>query len=687
MNSEIHVWTALIGFDREAKDKGVEEFLSRMGKNRPTAISIFLFHPDIVFLHDGLEKERVLPPDNCSYYGSMRNDERERQPWTNHDLQILVGELHKHEVEAYLSIMGVELEKHFHKEWIYDHPELRYSWQKGGHYGYNFVKNFSDGSLFDEFFIDKLCRALEDYNFDGIQTADNFCPAGQVLQMDFSSEVFELFLKYARLDCTPEIAVHAGDDCGETIELRRKWIRENHLPEWIKFNARNWTEFWRKLSLEVHSRGKKIITLGMYCTDPFETLYCFGIDQKGLVDAGVDYLMPNIVPSGMRMVNPNRKRVFHRYMTLALLSEAYSPKGKFVSLLGVRDVTEEWDVLHHAPCLLERDIYMLLGFMRDTGHGMKRSLNGLMMCLGDGIRKEEWKWLGERLEVAETMASEVENGLSPKVVWSDAAFRNTLNAYHENCRWTLHKWMYEMAERGSLSTVCVRIEDVPEVEGALFIPNFDLLPAEEQNILARYRQGPVIATASAKEFHPGSCDIKPDFFREDSFSKYPMSVFIWNATGTDFSELVKLSEKDDEASDPDAAELRTCLPFPSVLIDTLTFRKVSDGFAEMCAALLRTVGAREIQSTLPCSVFRMKNGLLRVLILNPDLNSYGRAVVTARSPLKEVSIVTKYPVLPVKYLSSPSETTHVLAQESDGTQKSFLVKVAPGGVTIVDVKL
>ncbi len=687
MESEIHVWTALIGFDREASDKGAGEFLSRMGKVRPTAISLFLFHPDIVLQHDGLARERVLPPDNCSYYASEKNDERERQPWTNHELWMLVEELHKHGVQAYLAIMGVELDNRFHKEWISDHPELRYTYVKNGRYGYNFIKKFSDGRRFDEFFVGKLCRTLEDYGFDGVQTADSFCPAGQVLHADFCSEVFELFLSHANLECPPEMAVRKGDDREEATGLRRKWIRENHLPEWIKFNARNWTEFWKKLCSGVHAQGKKVINLGMYCTDPFETLYCLGIDQKGLVAAGVDYLMPNIVPTGLMMESPKHKRLFHRYMALAMLSEAYSPEGKFVSLLGVRDATEEWDVLHHAPCLLERDIYTLLGFMRDTGHGVKRSLDGLMMCLGDGIRGEEWRWLGERLEAAETTVSGVEKILSPKVVWSDAAFRNTLEAYHKTCRWTLHKWVYEMAERGSMSMACVRIEDVPRVEGSLFIPNFDLLPAEEQEILAGYKHGPVVATASAKEFDPASRGITPDFRLEDPFSKYPMCVFAWNTAGTDFSKLAEPAARDDGTPDPEVAELQSKMPFESVLTDTLTFRKVSDGFAGVCAALLQRIGSQEIQCSLPCSVFRRKDGSLRVFILNPDLNSYGRASVTARHPVKNVSIVTKYPVLPVKYLNNPDGSTGFMAQNSDGTQRSFRVKVSPGGVTIVDVML
>ena len=222
-----------------------------MGKVRPTAISLFLFHPDIVLQHDGLAHERTLPPDNCSYYASERNDERERQPWTNFELRELVGELHRHGVQSYLAIMGIELNNRFHKEWISDHPELRYTHVDNWRYGYNFVKNFSDGTRFDDFFTAKLCRTLEDYGFDGVQTADSFCPVAQVLHSDFSPEVFKRFLAHAKLECPPEIASRMEDEEKEVLELRRDWIRKNHLPEWIGFHARNWADFWRKVCLKL----------------------------------------------------------------------------------------------------------------------------------------------------------------------------------------------------------------------------------------------------------------------------------------------------------------------------------------------------------------------------------------------------------------------------------------------------
>ena len=83
-----NIWMPLIGFDRDKEDKGVGEYLKSTGFV-PKTMSVFLFHSDIFNQHEGMDKEFTLHPDNCSYYGSPRNEFRERQPWTNYDLRTL----------------------------------------------------------------------------------------------------------------------------------------------------------------------------------------------------------------------------------------------------------------------------------------------------------------------------------------------------------------------------------------------------------------------------------------------------------------------------------------------------------------------------------------------------------------------------------------------------------------------
>ncbi len=683
MKNEIHVWMPMIGFDRDDADKGVRALLERMSF-APTGVSAFLFHPDIVNQHTGMSDVRTLPPDNCSYYGSPRNEERCRQEWTNHDLRTLVQNLAAAGAEPYLGIMGVELGNRWHHEWISDHSEVKFASRDSEH-GYNVLKRLADGTYYEDFFVDKLCEVLTDYGFAGLQVADNFCPSPSTLyDGDFSTDMFRQFVDHAGMDVPSEIADTLGDDSPAMRSRRGDWIWHGCREQWVGFHAWRWEQFWTKICGRLQQINKKTIVLGMYCTDPFETLYCKGIDLKRLVQAGVDYLMPNIVPTGLRLQHPGRLDRFHRYMALAQLTSAFVPDGKLLSLLGVKDATEEWDVLHHAPCLLERDIYTLLSFMTDTGKGLKRSLDGLMICLGDGIRSDEWKWLSERFEIG--LVEGVEKVLAPTLIWSDAALYNTLPAYIQTRRWTLHKFCYEMAQRGTLCGAVMRIEDLADAEGALFVPNCDLLSEAEKLAVAAYSNGAVVCTAAVENFDPADYDISPDIHFVDKFSDYPMCAFAFNTDIEDKDAITALAETDDGTANltGDPAEVDK---HPHVLVETITFCKVTAGFADACALLLKTVASDLFTCNLPIVLMLMEDERYRLYLLNPEMNSYGYATVTARDPIKQVVSISKYPVLPVKFMESPDEEVEWMGKDVSSGQRTFRVKVTPGGVTILDIEL
>ncbi|MGI6356341.1 MAG: hypothetical protein GX937_15380 [Lentisphaerae bacterium] len=684
MQDEIHVWMPMIGFERTDPDCGAARVLRQMGFT-PRGISAFLFHADIVHHHDGMAQEKTLPPDNCSYYASPSNDERERQDWTNFDLRTLVQNLAAAGVEPYLGIMGVYLGNRWHREWLSDHPEVMCSLRTGS-WSLNVLKRLADGTYYEDFFADQLCATLTDYGFAGLQVADNFCPqAYHLAHGDFSADMLKQFLDYTGRTAPAQLEDGMDDESLEMRCLRGDWLWGKHRLEWIEFHVWRWNQFWRKIGGRLHQIGRKAIALGMYCTDPFETLYCKGLDLKGVVEAGLDYLMPNIVPTGLHMQHADWGDRFHRYMALAPLTAAYVPEGKALSLLGVRDATEEWDVIHHFPCRLERDIYTLLGFHRQTPQGLKRCLTGLMICLGDGIRQEEWKWLRERFEIG--FIDGISRSLAPTLVWSDAALRNTLPVYIETRRWTLHKTYYEMGRRGALCGAVVRTDELASAEGALFVPNFDLLDDSEKKALASYRRGPVVATAAA-EFDLAAWGIAPEVQFTDPHADRPLTAFAFNSSLTEADQTAFQAMADEADDSPDLTGDLSQLPeVPSVLRETLTFTKVSIGFRKACAELLKKAGNAVFTCNLPMVPMLLDDGRYRLYITNYDLLSYGFAVVTAPTPLRKVDNVSKYLLLPVKYLKSPEDTAGFAAKDSTGVEKSFRVKVAPGGLTIVDVTL
>ena len=272
----------LLGFDRNDADRGVSRFLEQTGF-KPDGVSALLCSADFFHQHRGMEEEYTLPPDNCAYWGIPKNSERERQPWTNYDLRALSKNLKEKGVELYADIFGVPLNNAFHDEWIYEHPEI-FKHGKDGEktHGTMFVlKRFKDGSYYQDFFIDKVCKTLIDYDMAGVHLADYFCPpdGGMLHSMEFSSDFVEQFVNHSGVSLPNDIQSEMGIDSKAAETKRAEYIYKNLRSEWIEFNAWRWERFFEELCRRVHKIGKKVTALAMYCTDPFETLYCIGIDN------------------------------------------------------------------------------------------------------------------------------------------------------------------------------------------------------------------------------------------------------------------------------------------------------------------------------------------------------------------------------------------------------------------------
>ena len=310
-NGELFVWMQLLGLDRERSDYGVGEWLATMGE-KPDGVCLFTPHPDIIHQHSGMESEYTLHPDDCAYCAIPRNILRERQPWTNYDLRGAVKEIRKAGVEPYLSIQGAAYNNLFHREWVTDHPEVHHYLRSGAKSAIHPLKRFCDGSYYEDFFIKKMCETLTDYDFAGLQIADGFCPSGMT-HNESSADLVDQFLTHSGIVPPNEVLESMTSDEPQALALRNNWIWKSVRVEWIKFLNWRWESFFKKLCNAIHSIGKKLITLAVYCSDPFETQYCLGIDLKRIITAGVDYLMPNTLPTSVHF--NGRDERFWQYMT------------------------------------------------------------------------------------------------------------------------------------------------------------------------------------------------------------------------------------------------------------------------------------------------------------------------------------------------------------------------------------
>lgn len=676
--AEIFAWMPLVGFDKDAPDKGVGALVERAGFDL-NGVCLFVFHPDFVHHHTGMDNIRALPPDNCSYYGNPYNEERKRQEWTNHDVRDLVSRLKGRGTECFISIMGISTNNHFHDEWIYEHPELMNVFTNGSRGGLNVLKRFADGTYYEDYFADKICEVMEDYGLSGLHVADNFCPSsGCVEQGDYSYDMIEQFVTATGYEMPREL-LERREDSDENIFLRHDYIWANCRAEWIEFRAKRWEQFWKKLCARLHAIGKKVFVLGMYCTDPFDTLYTKGIDLRKIVNAGVDYLMPNM-HANTSLIARKRPWRYYEWANMMCLTDAFAPQARKLNMLCVKDAAEQWDMLHHAPMLLERDISFLPSYVRYSEEKTKRCIDGYNICLADGIYKEEWKWLCERFEVA---FDEVpEKILTPTLVWSDTAFDNTLRAYIKTRRWTLHKFIYEINKAGAHCGAIVRTEDITDKCGDLFVPNFDLLSETEKKQIASYTGGMIIATAAVENFNKD--DYNCDFYVEDKNSPYPICVFVINGHIENRDELLKFAEEDDEAEA--ILDVNSVKEVINNLNHFMPYQKVSAGIVKMIAELLKKTFAHILKSTHPVIPMLMKDGRIRLYAMNDDLMHYAEANITVSSGMEKVENVSKFPLLPVRF-SDTGNFGGFLGQDYPGNLHTFRLLIAQGGVSIVDIYL
>jgi len=672
-NGKVFIWMQLLGFDRDDPDRGAARYLDQTGF-LPEGICALLFHPDFVHHHRGMDEEYGLHPDNCAYWGIPKNRERERQPWTNHDLKKLVSELAARGVGFYAGIMGSVTGNAFHREWISDHGELL---------GCFALKRFKDGSWYEDFFVDQLCKTLKDYGMRGVHLADGFCPSGNIYQGDYSTDMVTQFTDHTKTALPSEITAKLGDDSAEPRNARQGWIWKNARAEWIEFMCWRWEKFFSKLCSRVHEIGCEVMTLGMYCTDPFETKYCLGMDLGRVMEAGVDYLTANILPTSCYIANPwgSAEYFFHRYMAIAPTTAAHIKSGHLISMLGVQDATEEWDAMKHMPCWHERDLYTMMAYNAVDKNGPRRALEGYFLCLGDGISRADWDIERTKLEVA--LSADVDAVLSPCMLWSEAAYEKMLDEYIQTRRWTPFKLFYELGKAGVMCGACITSDALENHQGTLLVPDFDMLSHEEKQSVAGYKNGAVICTAPAG-FDPAPYGIQSEICFADRHSSHPLCAFLFGApvSAETAKKIEALLASDDGA--PDVEDPDGLADFTYTLIDTLPFVKVGSGFRDAVALLLKEAN-REIVCDMPYLACRLKNGAWRLYVFNNVNHQYRHAFVKIGRPVADVKIVSGFPVLPVRYMSQKDGGLVHNYDKEIPERQNFEVKLLPGGVTVLDV--
>lgn len=517
MKFERWAWTELIAFDNTQADGGATEYLATLNF-APEVLCLLISSPDFALQHQGMDCEYILPPEVCSRHAHPGNEVRNRQEWTNVQLRSLIGHLTRAGVAVYFSQFTNYFLDEFHHEWLSDHQEARQAWSFD-HRGLNLnpLAQLDDGTLFEDIYIPKLVKICRDYGFSGWHGPDGWGPlsSGNIMGTDFSDSMMKQFLAgrdWTLPECLarpcPAIVTQeertaarkAGLPEPKTglaqLQERGSWVWTHRRKEWIAFHVDRWCQFWRKMTDALHRAGLKNAINSAWTKGTFDALYDYGIDYRKMAKLGIDAMVVEAVALGMTQTRPEEKWYHDDYAASLAEIKAAAPEFKLVFLHGIKDVVELWDNLRQATPGYERELYKLANlYYRDRG-GLRRSADGLLACLADGIAEHEWKFIRERWQ-ASFDGNPMEAG-EVTVLWDDAQIDCGVDDFIRDGFLPGQKQFAALLRNGvQLQTVC-RIENAECCPGAIYLPSAHLTAPKVLDQLLRSHPGPVIFSGRAE---------------------------------------------------------------------------------------------------------------------------------------------------------------------------------------------
>ncbi len=494
------LWVELIAFDHQGEDMGVQRYLDGLGF-LPDVLSIFMWGPDFVHLHEHLDEDGAFPPDIGSYMDmDFKEPKKPGPPWTKFQLRKVVQELQRHGVKVLFSIFPLTLKNRFHREWAVDsHPEVGYRCIGGMQPDVTIVnplRHLSDGRLYEDFLVDQVALVLRDYGFDGWHLADGYNHSWfQLCHADYSDDMvgqFRAAMSEVRL---PEEYCAPLDASAELFEERGQYIYRELRPEWIEFHRIRFESYLRKIVTRLHAEGKTVSSNTCWTRDPVEALYRYGIDYRRLPEIGLDFLVVETCSAMGELLDCACQAhfpipFFNVIKGTSLLTRAAAPAAEILFNCCTQDITEGWSALRHAPAFLEREILAYSNFYIYGADGRpEKCFDGLQICLAADIEPYEWRQILAKAELG--FASEAVGVDGVTLLWSDAIVDAELPYYLKTRNSLTANIFYNLLAAGLACDATVRIGDLAHVHTPLLVINPGLLPEEEQQAIRRYRGGAV----------------------------------------------------------------------------------------------------------------------------------------------------------------------------------------------------
>ncbi|MHB8996419.1 MAG: hypothetical protein ACYC63_14335 [Armatimonadota bacterium] len=643
------IWVEPIGFDVEQPDLGVGQYLDTCGF-MPHTICLLMTSPDFVLSHEDREDEFDLPPDFCARDGHEFGRDRQRQVWTNRQLQQLIANLQARGVRVFLTVFTAWYRDRYHPEWLADHREVFMVFRElGVGYAINPTARLADGTPFADLWARKLVQTLSYYGFDGWQGADGWGPlSGPIYYVDFSDDTVEQFAKWLQSpsraaggELPPEVLVPWQDELTR-LEARADWIWRNARREWIDFWSDRWADFWRTVMTALHAAGKKAVINSAWGRAPFEALYRYGVDYRKIADAGVDGMIVETAAAGLSL-DPRAAddKRHYDFLSMFALVRAYLPDLKLIFLHNAHDIVEQWDAMRHVPAVLEKEIFSLANTYRVAPSRMGEAVpdpqlhpaaDGFLVCLGDGFTRDEWAWLERKWQFS--FSQSPRRIIGSTVVWSDALMQAEINDFTATRRPLSHRLLYELMAAGAPIGAMVRIEDVHAVQGPLLVLNGHLLSEAERSTLEAYEGGSVLSVEAEGSIASSLRSITfPTPPRAEDISGFIDQRGYW---------------------------------------DHLIQRLPGDDFFADCSRQLWDMvmsGVSFPADEVTLSMMEMDTGKLRVAIKS-KVWIYCKPEIDLGSEIRSIEVVTEFPAVRLRPQGS-----------------KFEVRVPPRGITVVDVEL
>ncbi len=514
---------------------------------------------------------------------------------------------------------------------------------------------------------------MRDYGFDGFHGGDGIAhPRVPIYRGDFSDDMVEQFLSFLTgTGIKPDLPV--DKQCGSNPELigkRAEWILMHHRRVLIDFYIQRIARFWQRVTTALHAENKKVVVNTAWTRDPFEAIYRYGTDYKKFAQIGVDGFIVEAASVALETLEESESpsRYLCQFEAAALLNRGYVPEMPMRWLHGIKDTEENWNALRHAPTALESEIYGMSNLYRWTADGkIKRCQEGLMVCLADGIRQEDWRWLKEKWELGFSNLPEELMGVT--LIWSDHALEKQIDDFIATRRWSTHRWLHSLIALGAPIFSVARVGDLTKVTGPILALNIHLFSKDEQKEILAYAKGPVVVIGEQVE-----SAAKPEVQIQDGGSD-PLVCSVYRA-GRKFESLSTVKNERSSSA--------ICDQDPLSWLSDLDYCNISDEFLNRCAQVLNLSANNIIveqcvsghaqkplrdAKAISVSAGKTDRGVMRLLIRN---DNYICVAVT-------INLLSH--IRNIRWLN-PFTAAKIISEGS-----RFVVKVPGRGTTVLDVEM